>query len=166
MKTTRKILLAAISMVTATWAGSVSSADLPKEGKFNYTACWSGTSNVIQFSKTHIGMSYEFLGMTRTDPPGGLFDMSTFRCVGSNAIFDKQFSSIVTCEAVDAGGDKVLSYYHAGNDRKIIREVIAGTGKYEGIVADGSVTPIGPFPTIKPGTFQACNQQSGTYKLK
>jgi len=25
---------------------------------------------------------------------------------------------------------------------------------------------LGPFPMIKPGTFQGCNHQTGTYKLK
>lgn len=161
-----RVLQSVVSIIAGGSVGLALAADLPKEGKFSYTACWSGTSSLIQFSKTHTGMSYEFLGMTRTDPAGGMFDRSTFRCVGSNAIFDKRFSSILTCEAVNPDGDKLLSYYYAGDDRKYARETVAGTGKYEGIVVDGTVTPIGPFPTIKPGTFQGCNQQTGTYKLK
>ncbi len=155
-----------MSLITAGSVGLAFAADLPKEGKFSYTACWSGTSSPIAFSKTHTALSFEFLGTTRSDPPGGMFDLSTFRCVGSTAIFDKKFSSMTTCEAVNSEGDKLLSYYHAGDDRKYARQTIAGTGKYEGIVVEGTVTPIGPFPTIKPGTFQGCNQQTGTYKLK
>jgi hypothetical protein len=34
------------------------------------------------------------------------------------------------------------------------------------MVASGMVEALGPFPAIKPGTFQGCNHQSGTYKLK
>lgn len=30
----------------------------------------------------------------------------------------------------------------------------------------GTTAPAGPFPTIKPGTFQNCNRQTGTYKMK
>ena len=30
----------------------------------------------------------------------------------------------------------------------------------------GTVQPLGPFPAIKAGTFQDCNHQTGTYKLK
>jgi hypothetical protein len=30
----------------------------------------------------------------------------------------------------------------------------------------GVVHPLGPFPVIKAGTFQDCNRQTGTYKLK
>jgi len=43
---------------------------------------------------------------------------------------------------------------------------VVGTGKYEGMVASGTVRPLGPFPVIKAGTFQDCNHQSGTYELK
>ena len=42
----------------------------------------------------------------------------------------------------------------------------AGTGKYEGLVRTASVQTLGPFPAIKPGTFQNCNRQTETYKLK
>ncbi len=30
----------------------------------------------------------------------------------------------------------------------------------------GTVHPLGPFPVVKAGTFQDCNHQTGTYKLK
>ncbi len=46
------------------------------------------------------------------------------------------------------------------------REFVVGTGKYEGMVTTGTVEPLGPFPVIKAGTFQDCNHQTGTYKLK
>jgi hypothetical protein len=46
------------------------------------------------------------------------------------------------------------------------REAVVGTGRYEGLVTSGTVTPLGPFPVIKAGTFQDCNYQTGTYKLK
>ena len=45
-------------------------------------------------------------------------------------------------------------------------EVVAATGKFEGIQLKGSVIPVGPFPAVKPGTFEACNHQTGTYKLR
>ena len=36
----------------------------------------------------------------------------------------------------------------------------------EGMKASGTVHPLGPFPVVKAGTFQDCNHQTGTYKLK
>lgn len=60
-------------------------SELPKEGNYDFTACWSGVSNPISFSKDHTASSYEMIGVTRSNPPGGMFDKHTFRCVGMNA---------------------------------------------------------------------------------
>jgi len=67
---------------------SALAGELPKEGNYDYTACWSGVNNVITFSKTYTGSSYESTGTVRSNPPGGLFDKSTFRCVGMSASLD------------------------------------------------------------------------------
>ena len=52
-------------------AAAVQAADLPKEGSYDFTACWSGTSSMVAFSKTHWGLSYEMTGATLSNPPGG-----------------------------------------------------------------------------------------------
>ena len=44
--------------------------------------------------------------------------------------------------------------------------VVAGTGKYDGMVTTRTLEQLGPFKAIKEGTFQGCNHQTGTYKLK
>ena len=67
---------------------SAFAAELPKEGSYDHTACWSGANNVITFSKTHTASSYEMTGSIRSNPPGGMFDKHTFRCVGMNASLD------------------------------------------------------------------------------
>ncbi|WGS23010.1 MULTISPECIES: hypothetical protein [unclassified Bradyrhizobium] len=105
-------------------------------------------------------------GIIRSTSPGGLFDKNTFHCVGMNASLDGKNTRSTVCEGIDADGDKRLSYFSLGSDGKIIRENITGTGKYEGMVATGTVQPLGPFPVVKAGTFQDCNHQTGTYKLK
>lgn len=159
----RRYILA-LSIIAS--APSVFAAELPKEGTYDYTACWSGANNVIAFSKTHTAASYEMTGAIRSTTPGGMFDKHTFRCVGMNASLDGKNTGSTVCEAIDADGDKRLSYFSVGSDGKVTRENIVGTGKYEGMVASGTVQPLGPFPVIKPGTFQDCNHQTGTYKLK
>ena len=158
--------ISAAALVAAAAAGSAVAADLPKEGRFDYTACWSGASNLIAFSKTHSAYSYEITGTNRSNPPGGMFDKISFRCVGMDASFDGKNTGNTACEAIDQDGDKRLTYFSIASDGTIIREQVAGTGKYEGMVASGTVTRLGPFPVIKAGTFQNCNQQKGTYKLK
>ncbi len=107
----------------------VSAAELPKEGSYDYTACWSGVNNTIAFSKGYNASSYEMTGTILTNPPGGIFDS-------------------------------------LASDGSLTRETVAGSGKYEGMTVTGTVHPLGSFPVIKAGTFQDCNHQTGTYKLK
>jgi hypothetical protein len=158
--------IGAAALVAAAATGSVGAADLPREGNYDFTACWSGVSNFLAFSKTHTGSSYEMTGTTRSNPPAGMFDNQSFRCVGANASMGGKNSGLTVCEAIDKDGDKRLTYFSVAPDGTVIREHVLGTGKYEGMASSGKVQPLGPFPTVKAGTFQGCNRQTGTYKLK
>ena len=152
-------------LLAATALGPAIAADLPKEGAYDHTACWSGVSNAIAFSKTHTASSWEITGTTRSNPPGGVFDNHSFRCVGINYALDGKAGGTSVCESVDRDGDKRLTFFSTTGD-KVVRENITGTGKYEGMIASGTVQPLGPFPVIKPGTLQNCNHHTGTYKLR
>ena len=149
-----------------TVAGSAVAQTFPKEGHYDYTACWSGVSNPIQFSKTHSAVTSEFSGTTRSNPPGGYADNLSFRCVGLNTTFGGKVTNTTVCEALGADGDKILSQFSVASDGTATRETIAGTGKYEGLVSSGTTVPLGASPPAKPGTFQGCNRQTGTYKMK
>jgi len=145
---------------------SALAGELPKEGNYDFTSCYNDVNNVITFSKTYTGRSYESTGTVRSNPPGGLFDKSTYRCVGMNTSFDGKNTAYTLCESIDPDGDKRLSYFSLV-DGKTTRTTVAGTGKYEGmVVTQNSFENLGPFPTIKDGTSQGCNHQTGTYKLK
>ncbi len=154
----------AMLIVLGAAMGSAMGADLPKQGSFDFTACWSGTSSPIALSKTHTAFSYEITGTSRSAAPGGLFDNNTFHCVGVNASFDGSVRALTVCQSVDQEGDRWLREYSTVNGKTRIRE--AGTGKYDGILTVADVEPLGPFPAVKPGTFQQCNHQYGTYKMK
>ena len=145
--------------------GSAAAQMMPKEGNFDTSSCWSGVSNLIVFSKTHSAFSYELTGTARSNTPGGLFDMTTFRCVGIVSIIDGAAPGTALCENIDKEGDKWFSRY-VGEGPKYKGEALAGTGKYEGMTYSSNFLNVGPFPVIKPGTFQNCNRQTGTYKLK
>jgi hypothetical protein len=156
--TLRFISLAALIGLAS--AGSVFAAELPKEGNYDFTSCWSGVSNTISFSKTHSAYSFEMTGVNRSNPPGGLFDKVAFRCVGMNASFDGKVSATAVCEGVDPDGDKRLTYFSFTPDGKITRQFISGTGKYEGMVETNSnFQSLGPFPVVKEGTIADCNHQ-------
>lgn len=156
----------AVAVSSAIFAGNAIAQSIPKEGRYDYTACWSGVSTTIAYSKTHGAFSYEMTGSVRSSPPGGLFDNSTFRCVGTNADMGGKLSQLTICEALDPDGDKRLTSFTL-QDGKVVRQHIAGTGKWDGATFTGStVDTLGPFPEIKSGTFQNCNRQTGSYKLK
>lgn len=160
----------ALSIPAAACAAMVvtaaTAADVPKEGTYDFTACWSGESREIVFSPRHTANSYEFTGTVRSNPPGGPFDKETFRCVGFGSTFDGRTTGANACESGDAAGNKRLSSFTTNADGSVTRAVVAGTGKYEGLSMTTTVQPLGPFPPAKPGTFQNCNRQTGTYKLK
>ena len=146
---------------------SAFAVELPKEGSYDYTTCGSGVTSAIDFSKAHNGLSFEETGTIRSNSPGGLFDKSTYRCVGLYTSFDGKNAAYSLCEAIDPDGDKRLSFYSPGSDGKTTRTQVEGTGKYEGIVMNlNSFENLGPFPHIKDGTYQICSHQTGTYKVK
>ena len=161
-----KLQLARAGLVVALGiTGSATAQTFPKEGNYDFSSCWSGASNIIAFSKTHTAFSYEMTGTTQSNPPGGLYDKTAFRCVGMNYVFDGKVIGTAVCEGNDMQGDKSLTHF-ATEGQKAVRTFISGTGKFDGMVSSGTTTPLGPFPSIKPGTFQNCNRQTGTYKLK
>ena len=91
---------------------SALAGELPKEGSYDFTSCWSGVAtNVITFSKTHTATSWEMTGTNRSNPPGGFSDKTTFRCVGITASFDGKVTVTDVCERIDADGDKRLLHY-------------------------------------------------------
>src|ERR1700694_5726035 len=116
MKNGRYILV----FVIFTFAPSAFAAELPKEGSYDYTPCLSGVNNVITFSKTHTASSFEMTGASRSNPPGGIFDKNTFRCVGMNASLDGKITASTVCESTDVDGDKRLTSFSTG-DGKVTR---------------------------------------------
>jgi hypothetical protein len=154
------VFIAAL-LCSASVAGA---ADLAPQGKYDVTACWAGTSNPIEFSKTHSAFTYDMSGASRASEAGTLFDKVSFHCIGLSMAFEGKTSGVTVCEGIDKDGDKYLSHFvQAGTTNT--RTHVSGTGKYEGAVLSSSVEGLGPFPVIKAGTFQNCNHQTGTYKL-
>jgi hypothetical protein len=106
---------------------SALAGELPKEGTYDYIAC-SPRVNNLAFSKAYTASSYEQMGVVLSNPPGGMFDKNTFRCVGTNAAFDGKNTAYSVCETIDVDGDKRLSYFSTA-DGKTTRTSVAGTGK-------------------------------------
>jgi hypothetical protein len=162
----RLIAVCTAALFATTMAGLAGAADLPKEGNYDFTTCLSCSHDPIDFSSTKHLLGYGQMGATVSNPPGGMFDRGAFRCVGLATTFDGKISDTRFCETVFPDGGKILTKFSRADDGTHLTEVVAGTGRYEGIVSSGVVTPLGPYPIIKSGTTQFCNRYTGTYKLK
>jgi hypothetical protein len=156
------VLVAALAVVSAADAQTVA-----KEGRYDYTACFSGVSNAIAFSKTHMAYTRESIGTNRSNTLGGLHDKETFRCLSLVMEFDGTNRTFSVCDTIDRDGHRRLTSFAPGPDGNPVRRMVAGTGKWDGmVVSNTKVEPLGPFPEIKPGMVQNCVRQLGDYKLK
>lgn len=154
--------LAAISLSAA-----ISAGELPKEGSFDIMSCASGTTSVISFSKTHTATISEITGVSLSNPPGGLYDKGTYRCISLSSNFDGKVVGRSVCEGLDPEDGSKRLVVTTNQDGKVTREFIAGTGKYEGLVeVTANLQNVGGLSAIKPGTTQGCGRSTGTYKMK
>jgi len=153
-------------IVSSAFAGSAFSADISKQRSHDFTSCYAGVATAIQFSNTNFGATLEHTGAIFSSPPGSIFDHMTFHCLGSQLSLGGKVSRESACETIDRDGDKTFNHNWTSSDGKLNHELLASTGKHEGIEFSSTVQNLGPFPTVKPGAYQGCIRESGTYKVK
>ena len=163
---TRSNLIRAAALLAITSAGCALAADLPKEGTYDYKACFTRNIARIAFSDAHRAYSYNETATAVSTTPGGMFDGDTVRCVGTVSISNGKTTNLSICEGIAKNGAKRLTRFQYGADGKLVREEVAGTGMYEGLVTTGTVKEVVPTTEIQPGVTTFCNQATGTYKMK
>lgn len=161
-----KGMISVATIVAATSGGLAFAADLPKEGSYDYKACFTRNITRIAFSDAHRAYSYNETATAVSIPAGGMFDGDRVHCVGTVAISNGKRMGISTCEGVAKNGDKRLTRFQYAADGKLVREELAGTGIYEGMVTTGTAKEVEPPKEIQPGVTTYCNQVTGTYKMK
>lgn len=135
-----------LAVIVFAIAPSAFAAELPKEGSFDYTACWSGTSSTIAFSKTHTARSFEQTGSIRSNPPGGLFDKDAFRCIGMSASFAGKNTGTSVCESID-----LLMFGASGGHLLKGETIVELLGVFStGVLSDDGrvLSPAGPPTTV------------------
>lgn len=153
-------------LIAACSGGLALAADLPKEGSYDHTICFTQNRTSIEYTKTLFAYSYEETGTSVSNPPGGMFDNEVVRCVGMRISLEGKRSGGALCEGVARNGDTRLTRFWFDSDGKLQREAVAGTGMYDGMVTTGTVKTVGQTQQVKPGTVQFCNHGTGTYKMK
>lgn len=143
-------------------------ADLPKEGSYDYTTCFTRNVTYVEYASTHSAWSYNERGTAVSNPQGSMFDGDEIQCVGMTASLDGKNYGNSACIGVAKDGAKRLTRFWYNSDGKLQRETVGGTGKYDGMVTTGTVQAVKEPQGIKPGaqTVEYCNRNIGTYKLR
>lgn len=159
--------------VTVLGAGMpTASAQMAKDGPFDFIICVSGTAKAISFDDEHRAFAWiDEEGFAHSNPKGGLFDMTWFRCVGSGGVIEGTRSIADHCEVADQDGDRMFLVHRyvidlATGSRESEVNVMAGTGKYDGIKGIGESQPPVIVPAEdQPGVYVRCVQMNGDYKI-
>ena len=163
----RSMVVTVVLLAVATPA----SAEMAKDGEFDFTVCFTGSAKVINFDEQHIAFAWvDETGFTRSHPPGGPFDMMWFHCVGSGGVIEGQRPIDGYCEFADSAGDKVFLTDRTVTDletqtRDSKVDILAGTGKYTGIKGTGESQDPLIFPEVDPELYARCVRVNGDYKL-
>jgi hypothetical protein len=93
------ILMCTAAGVILAAAMPVKSAELPKEDTYDTTSRIQeqATTSLVPKPSSHLPMN--LVGTQLSNPPGGMFDKTSFRCVGSNVIINGKLSATTFCEA-------------------------------------------------------------------
>lgn len=159
-------MISVATLVVAASSGAAFAADLPKEGTYDIKTCFTRNIARIAFSDAHRAYSYNETATAVSTTPGGMFDGDTVRCVGAVSIANGKRTNLSICEGVAKNGSRRLTRFQYDADGKLVREELAGTGMYEGMVTTGTIKEVVPPTEVQAGVTTFCNQGTGTYKLK
>jgi hypothetical protein len=154
-------LLAADSAV----AGKV---NIPKEGSYEFDFCPIGRGKTFSAGDKLFVMNYDLDAILRTTPSGRAFDRMGARCYGIYANVSGRQQESGFCELTDLDGDKWWMEYRGNPDGAGGTYTAAyGTGKYDGVTLRGEYHIDNAWGSVsKEVSFQGCNPNKGTYKLK
>ena len=163
-----KVAFAGLLLVSAAgWISPPVSAEMLKEGRFDFNICKFGKNDYPELAKRLISGSFDRITASMYDNGGSnSSDPQGLRCVGVYEIVGGEYRDYGVCTQVDADGDKWLMRYETGVDLSGTWVAVDGSGKYEGMTAKGEYRPIGNVPGVVPGGFKSCSHNTGTYKLK
>ena len=165
MSVTRVLGLAmtATFIVGPAFAGKV---NLPKEGSFEFRFCMVGEEQSMSSTDKVSVSHYRIIANTISEPAGKPFDRMSALCLGTYANLNGRQQDFGVCEMTDQDGDKWWMEYHGSAAGGGGTNTSAhGTGKYEGMTLKGQYIDDN-WPSAAKDTFQGCNPNKGTYKLK
>lgn len=166
----KRIIIAAMTTgaILAADGALAGRVNIPKEGSYEFDFCPIGRGKIFSEGDKLFVMNYDLDAITRSASPGKAFDRMGARCYGIYSNFNGRQQEAGMCELTDLDGDKWWMEYRGNPDGKGGTYTSAhGTGKYDGMTLRGEYRIDNDWGSIsKEVSFQGCNPNKGTYKLK
>lgn len=142
--------------------------NIPKEGNYEFDLCPIGRGKIFSEGDKLFFLQYDLDAVLRSTPAGRAFDRMGARCLGIYSNLSGRQQAAGMCELTDLDGDKWWMDYRGNPDGKSGTYTSAhGTGKYDGMTLRGEYRIDSDWGSIsKEVSFQGCNPNKGTYKLK
>ncbi len=165
---TMLICAALIAIIATPSLVEAARVNIPKEGKFAFDFCPVGRGKTFSAGERLFVMNYDLDAILRTTPSGEVFDRMGARCFGIYANINTRQQESGFCELTDVDGDKWWMDYRGNPDGTGGTYIaVHGTGKYEGMALRGEYRIDNNWGSIsREVSFQGCNPNTGTYKLK
>lgn len=164
----RKVLFA---LMTAAFvlpgSADAGKVNIPKEGSYEFDFCPIGRGKTFSSGDKLFVMNYDLDAVLRT-ASGKAFDRMGARCFGIYSNISGRQQETGICELTDLDGDKWWMDYRGNPDGAGGTYTAAfGTGKYEGMTLRGEYRIDNAWGSVsKEVSFQGCNPNKGTYKLR
>lgn len=163
-----------LAAVVALWAmlaadsAMAGKVNIPKEGNYEFDFCVIGRGKSFSAGDNLFVLHYELDANVNSVPPGRAFDRMGSRCYGLYINLNGKPRESGICELTDLDGDKWWMDYRGTWDGGGGAYTAAhGTGKYEGINLQGEYHIDNSWGKASTElSFQGCNRNKGTYKLK
>lgn len=165
----RNIVLTVVAVaVLATEGVDAAKVNIPKEGNYEFDFCPIGRGKTFSAGDKLFVMNYDLDAILRSTPPGRAFDRMGARCFGIYSNVNGRQQEAGFCELTDLDGDKWWMDYRGNPDGAGGTYTAAyGTGKYEGMTLRGEYRIDNNWgSTSKEVSFQGCNPNKGSYKLR
>ena len=159
------VVVVAVSTAGSALAGKV---NIPKEGNYEFDFCFVGHARNLAAADKVFVAHYDVVANLKTSPPGRPFDRVGSLCYGTYVNLNGRQQEFGVCELTDLDGDKWWMEYHGNADGAGgTYNAAHGAGKYEGMTLRGEYRIDNAWGSAsKEISFQGCNPNKGTYKLK
>ncbi len=148
IKTSMAFICALLLFITA---GSVTGAEMAKEGKGDYRSAKTTTPMILAMGKERLQMNFEEIGVVVSAPENSPFHNASFRVIGTLHAIQGKWKGIGFTEFIRPNDDKIYATFEGEGvfpgPSKSVLTFVGGTGTCTGI--EGTLE-IGGTPGIKP----------------